>query len=235
MLGAVLVVPLVLGGCGDAGTDDASTSPTTASSADDDCATSAAGAGTHVSVDLDGDGTAETVTYSAGDDATCPARLSTRVAGHDQTADLHDRLPVRAADMKAVRIPDRSGDLLLVTPQHPRGGFQAHLFGYADGSFAELTAEGRPVFGFIATDARTDPTAAHCVGDGFDVVAARAHEPIGVAPAWDVFRTTYTLDGNEVTKSDTTEVADNVLDRQLERDYGDLTGYALFEDCLVDR
>jgi hypothetical protein len=232
-LGLVLVGPLVLAGCGDAtkdSTGDASGSPTSTSSS---CASGSAPAGQPVAeLDLDGDGTSEPVSYvpAAG---SCPASLAVTVGGHDLSARVDGELPVTSAGAAAVAFPGRTGAVLLVRPAHPRGGFQARLFGYADGRFEELRAEGEPIFGFIATDVLTTPTAAHCVADGFDVVQARAHEPIGVVPAWDVFRTTYTVDGNQVSEGPTTEVADNVLDRQLQRRYGDLVDYALFQDCLA--
>jgi hypothetical protein len=232
-LGLVLVGPLVLAGCGDA-TKDAtgheSGSPTSSTSA---CASGSAPAGRPVTeLDLDGDGTSEPVTYlpAAG---SCPASLAVTVGGHDLSATVDDELPVTSAGAAAVAIPGRTGAVLLVRPAHPRGGFQAHLFGYADGKLEELTVEGEPIFAFIATDVLTTPTAAHCVADGFEVVQARAHEPIGVVPAWDVFRTTYSVDGNAVTEGPTTEVADNVLDKALHEKYSELVDYSLFEDCRV--
>ena len=187
-----------------------------------------------MAVDLDGDGTAEPVSYVPGT-GSCPAHLSARVSGHVVSATLRGDLTVTAAGSAAVALPDRTGELLLVRESHPRGGFQAHLFGYADGRFAELTAQGRPVLDFVATDAMSTPTAARCERDGFAVLQARAHEPIGVVAAWDVYRTVYSVDANTVTRGATTEVADNVLERELQRQYGDLVGYAFFRDCLAER
>ena len=94
-----------------------------------------------------------------------------------------------------------------------------------------LSADGKPVFPFVATDVTTDPLTARCTADGFEVLHARAHTPIGVVPAWDVDRTTYTVDGNQVTASAATEIADNVLDEELPKKYADLVGYRLFENC----
>ena len=106
-----------------------------------------------------------------------------------------------------------------------------HLFGYAVGAFEELTAEGEPIFDFVATDVMTDPTAVDCVAGGFEVLEARAHEPVGVMAAWYVFRTVHTVEGNTVTRGPTTEVADNVDDRTLEREYPRLVAYDFFTDC----
>ena len=189
-----------------------------------------------VEVDLDGDGAVESVTYW-GPSTECPSEtsLTAVVSGEEVRAVVTGDLPLAAADFKVLQIPGRTGELLLVTPQHPRGGFQARLFGYADGNLAELTLEGEPIFSFVATDVLESPLSARCAPGGFEVTAARAHEPIGVVHAWDVFRTTYAIDGNTVTKGATTEVADNVLDEQLESKYSDLVHYRLFENCRALR
>lgn len=229
--GLVVGLVLVLSGCGDDGGSESGTpSPSAAT-----CAATAGEPAATVTVDLDGDGTAETVdhvTHPAG--SGCPDVLTAEVRGQRVSARVDSDLPVRPEDLAVVRVPGRDGDLLLLTAQHPRGGFRAHLFGYADGEFAELTAGGAPLFDFIATDVLTTPTSATCQDGGFVVTQAKAHEPIGVVPAWDVFRTTYTVDGNEVTKGPTTEVADNVLDEQLHQQYAALVDYAFFEDCRVE-
>jgi hypothetical protein len=221
---------LLLGGCGDerAGRP-AADSPAASASA---CAGPQDAVHATVHADLDGDGVAETVDYLG--DPTCPV-LRAEVGGKAVTARVPGDTALRQGDLSAVQIPGRTGELVLARQQHPRGGFQARLFGYADGRFAELTAEGEPIFDFVATDAVTPPTAATCARDGFVVTQARAHQPIGVMPAWDVYRTTYTVDGNTVTKGATSEVADNVLDRQLHQQYGDLLGHDLFAGCVVAR
>ena len=230
VLGLLLATSMVLAGCGDEAKDATDTpreSPTYRG-----CA-GPADPPPVAQVDLDGDGPAEPITYAPAD-GSCPAMLSATVGGHELSVDLDDELPVTPADVHAIAVPGRTGQVLLVQPQHPRGGFQARLCGYADGKLEELEAEGKPIFDFVATDTLTSPIAASCVADGFDVRQAKAHEPAGVVPAWDVYRTTYTVDGNTVTKGETTEVADNVLDRQLQHEYGALTGYDLFGDCLAD-
>ena len=127
----------------------------------------------------------------------------------------------------------RTGDLVLLREEHPRGGFQAHLYGYAGGHLEELTVQGRPVLPFVATDVLTDPLSARCTDGGFEVLRARRHEPVGIVAAWDVFRTTYTVDGNRVHVGPTPKVADNVLDQDLPTRFPDLVGHALFEDCRV--
>jgi hypothetical protein len=234
LLGVAIALPLLLAGCGDAGgTPPGSAASASPSGTVDACVRESGGTGPRATVDLDGDDAPDSVEFVAF--ADCPDGLEAEVGDQHPVAALAGDLPVTADDMVAVQVPGRTGQVLLVRQRHPRGGFQARLFGYADGRFEELTVAGQPVFGFIATDVTTTPTAARCVADGFEITQAKAHEPIGVLPAWDVFRTTYAVDGNTVTRGATTEIADNVLDDQLQRQYGDLVGYELFGNCLASR
>jgi hypothetical protein len=224
----VLAVPLLLTGCGDSDNSDTGADPGDEASL---ACTSRADA-PEIHVDVDGDGTADSVRVDgAALDGSCQDAVVADVGGHEVAAPLEYGLPVSSGDLAGVRLPGRSGDLVLITAQHPRGGFQAALFGYADGELAELTVDGASVFPFVATDTNSTPLAARCVDGGFEVTQARAHEPVGVVPAWDVDRTTYTVAGNTVTGGTTTEVADNVLDKQLRSRYGNLVEHALFEDC----
>ncbi len=233
VLGILVVLPVVLlvvlAGCGDdTGTTGASGEPSQAPTVA--CLGHGSPAGT--SLDLDGDGTKDQITINgAPAGAGCRDALIAEVGGHELVAELAGDAPPASGDLAAVRVPGRTGDLLLTTAKHPRGGFQATLYGYADGELAELTVDGKPIFPFVATDALTDPIAATCVDGGFEIDHARRHEPIGVVPAWDVDQTTYTIDGNTVTKGATTEVADNVLDKELHQKYSDLVDYSLFENC----
>jgi len=231
LLVATAVVPLLLAGCGDDGSDSTgSASPHESSSSSSWCRGESAPVRLS-SADLDGDGTVEDIDYAppGGD---CPASLSSSV---DLVAapKLDWTTPPTSADIQVVTVPGRPGQLVLLREQHPRGGFQAHLFGYADRKLEELTVGGKPIFPFVATDALSTPLAATCTADGFAVTEARAHQPVGVAPAWDVHRTTYSVDGNTVTKASEGEVADNVLTEDLEAKYANLVNHALFEDCLA--
>jgi hypothetical protein len=226
---------LALAGCGDLGDPGAGAGgPEQSRLPSTGCTGRASPART--ALDLDGDGAADEVRVDrAAVDGRCRDALVAQVGGREVVAPLSGDLPVSARDLAAVAIPGRTGSLLLVRAQHPRGGFQAHLFGYAAGKLAELRAGGRPVFDFVATDTMSTPTAARCDGGGFAVLEARTHEPIGVAPAWDVFRTVYAVDGNTVTNGPTTEIADNVLDHDLQRRYPDLVDHDLCADCLAKR
>jgi hypothetical protein len=230
LLGMALVGPMVLAGCGDDGSDRTGStprekaSPSAAWCRTEDAPTKLAMA------DLDGDGTVEDVDFIPPG-ADCPGSLSSSVDGLEDAPTLDWTAPARPADTRVVEVPGRAGQLVLVLEQHPRGGFQAHLFGFADGKLEELEVAGGPIFPFVATDVLSTPLTATCTSGGFEVTEARAHEPVGVVPAWDIDRTTYTVAGNAVSRGATTEVADNVLDEQLRSQYRSLVEHRLFEGC----
>jgi hypothetical protein len=232
LLGLVAVLPLLLAGCGDEPPviDEgkgqfASPSPT--------ACPRGAGEVLLARADLDGDGRADELSYEPPSGPCPDGGLSSGVAGLRWAPRVGWDASGAARDAAVVRVPGRSGDLVLLREQHPRGGFQAHLYGYADGHLAELTVAGEPVFPFIATDVLTDPLSARCTDGGFEVLHGRRHQPVGIVAAWDVFRTTYTVDGNTVHTGPTTKVADNVLDRDFATRFPDLVRHALFENCRV--
>lgn len=230
----LLGVVLSLAGCGDEEAGQPARPSSTPTAGSTVCVSAQLSPPPAVVIDLDGDGDGERVHHvPAG--GGCPAALVAEVGTDELVASLADELPVENRDLAAIRLPGRTGEVLLVTPRHPRGGFQAHLFGYADGVFEELTVDGEPIFGFVATDTNSSPLSASCVAGGFAVTEAVAHEPLGVVPAWDVFRTTYAVEGNAVTRGPREEIADNVLDDELETAYRALMRHRLFEDCRADR
>jgi hypothetical protein len=228
VVGAMTAV--LLGGCGDVpgdrGLNDLPKTDAASCLSDDQVGSSPI----LTSADLDGTGEPDAVQFAEGS-GTCHDVLFARADAKRRGVVVTGDLPMTAAKASPVTVPGRKGQLVLVVQSHPRGGFQARLFGYADGRLEELTADGAPVFPFVATDVLTDPMSASCTEGGFEVVEAKAHAPIGVVPAWDVYRTTYAVDGNTVTKGATAEVADNVLDKQLHREYRALVQHSLFANC----
>jgi hypothetical protein len=226
LLVAVLIG--VLAACGSAGEERSSATPTKPTAFA--CAYSGEQL-SRVRADLDGNGSAEEVTYAPAV-SRCPASVNATIGPRYRYVVIHDDLSIAPNGLRKVTIPGRTGDLVLLTLAHPRGGFQAHLYGYAGGKLAELTADGKPVFGFLATDAPTEHVSATCTRGGFTVTEARTHQPIGIAAAWDVFRTTYAVDGNDVTRSgDRSEIAENVLEDELPTRYPDLAANRLFAGC----
>ncbi len=228
LLVAVLAVcSLVAAGCGD---EPTAHEPGGIASAPA-CPSSAAGAVAVARVDLDGDGVPDQVT-SVPATRTCGPLLTASVGGHADSVVLDDDLAVAPGRSFAITVPGRDGNVAVLRQDHPRGGFQIVLLAWTAGAgLSTLDIDDRPVFPFVATDVETTPLMARCVADGFEITLARAHEPMGVVPAWDLERTTYTLNGDTVSKGATTEVADNVLDKQLHRNYRALVSYQLFADC----
>ena len=228
----MLLVPVTLAGCGDGPIDDGDRM----FQSSDACQSAAANdhAVLVLRVDLDGDGASEEISYLPPT-RQCAPMLAATVDGRDTATQLEDDLPVRAGGSFAITMPGHAGEVAVVRQEHPRGGFQLIVVGWARGTLASLEADRQPLFPFIATDVQTTPLSARCTGDGFEILAARTHQPVGVVPAWDIDRTTYTVDGNEVTMGPVTEVADNVLDAQLEKEYADLVHHRLFENCITER
>jgi hypothetical protein len=220
---AVAALAVLVAGCGNAGTDQSAGSTSSGHS----CMTMSDRV---IQADLDGDGRTEEVSY-AGAAHGCPAMLTASVGGSSVSAEVDGVPDLVTSDLVAVRVPGRKGALILLRQAHPRGGFQARLYGYAAGKLEELTSDGKPVFGFVATDAPTQHVAAGCVAGGFTVTEAVTHQPIGVAAAWDVYRTSYAVDGNRVTAGRRTEIAQSVLDTQLPARYPEVAADKLFVDC----
>jgi hypothetical protein len=237
---ALVVAALVLAGCGNqsSGSEDSGGTPesqgTSASQKIGACAADSpevTGARTIASVDLDGDGTPETVKLT-GSSGTCANTLFTRVGGGYVSTTLGgDGLPLARA--YGVQVPGRDGQLLVTRQEHPRGGFQLRLYAASAGQLAELQSDGQSLVPFVATDVQEHPLSVDCTDGGLVLTEAVAHEPIGIVPAWDIKRTTYTLDGTTVTKGATQEIADNVLAHQLGRKFPALVAHEAFAGCRV--
>jgi hypothetical protein len=237
---ARLVLPaaavLLVAGCGsEAPSSDKASAESTEGAAAmiGRCPTDAPGvksAPTIATVDLDGDGQGDAVrlTRSGGRCADVLfAKLGNRYVG---TQLQGGEPPVSAA--YGVQVPGHQGALLVTREEHPRGGFQLRL--YAAGKDAELTeleVDGHSVLPFVALDVQEHPLSIDCSDGGVVVTEAVAHEPHGVVFAWDIKRTSYAVDGSEVTKGATREIADNVLPGQLAAKYPELVKYSAFKGC----
>jgi hypothetical protein len=223
---AALVLAFLAAACGDDGSPATSRATTHACLGED----THASAQPVLDLDLDDDGSADTLSYVPGT-STCGALLVATVDGTEHGVTIEDDLPVTADGSFAISVPGRVGDVAVIRQEHPRGGFQVTLLGWASGSLSSWNADGAPIFPFIATDALSTPLTATCTDGGFAITEARAHQPIGIAPAWDVHRTTYEVRGNRATKDAEEEVADNVLPDDLEVTYPELVEHVLFDDC----
>jgi len=225
---------LVLAGCGSAEKSDNGTSAGSdqekGSAMVGDCSATSdqvTGAKTLVSADLDGDGTAEAVklTTPGGD---CSTTLFAQLGeGYVATA-----IPTDPPVTSAFAVDPGSGGQLVVTKaDHPRGGYQLRVYAAGTDELAELKVNGQSLLPFVALDVQDHPWSIDCSADGLVFTEAVAHEPVGIAPAWDIKQTTYVVDGTSVTKGATKEIADNVLPKDLEATYPDLVKHSAFESC----
>jgi hypothetical protein len=225
---------LVLAGCGSAqqggGSKSAGSDAEKGSSMVGDCSATSdqvTGAKTLVSADLDGDGSPEDVklTTPGGD---CSSTVFAKLGdGYVATA-----VPTGPAVTSAFVVDPGSGGQLVVTKaDHPRGGYQLRVYAAGTDELVELKSDGQSLLPFVATDVQEHPWSIDCSADGLVFTEAVAHEPPGVAPAWDIKQMTYTLDGTTLTKGPTKEIADNVLPKDLDAKYPELAKHSAFASC----
>jgi hypothetical protein len=185
---------------------------------------------TIATVDLDGDGQGEAIklTKSGGRCASLLfAKLGDRYVG---TQVQQDQPPVSAA--YGVDVPGHQGALLVTREDHPRGGFQLRLYAAGnDEKLTELEVDGRSLVPFVVLDVQEHPLSVDCTNGGVVVTEAVAHEPHGVVFAWDIKRTSYAVDGSDVTAGATKEIGDNVLPGQLAAKYPELVKHSAFASC----
>jgi len=147
---------------------------------------------------------------------------------------VHAQVPVGGPPLSkafAVEVPGREGALLVTRQDHPRGGFQLRLYAAGSDELVELRTDDGPLLPFVALDVQEHPLSVDCADGGVVVTEAVAHKPPGVMFAWDIQRTTYAVEGGEVTAGETEEIADNVLPAQLKSKYPDLVDYSAFKSC----
>jgi len=185
---------------------------------------------TIATVDLDGDGKGEAIklTKSGGRCATLLfAKLGDRYVGMQLQ---QDQPPVSAA--YGVNVPGHQGALLVTREDHPRGGFQLRLYAESnDEKLTELEVDGRSLVPFVVLDVQEHPLSVDCTKGGVVVTEAVAHEPHGVVFAWDIKRTSYAVDGSDVTPGATKEIADNVFPGRLAAKYPQLVKHSAFASC----
>jgi len=177
-----------------------------------------------VAADLTGDGRKVELTFERY--ANCSPVFGTTDGAITVSAHVDD-LPLARDGLRALTIAGRTGQLVLLVQSQPRGGYQAHLFGYARGAFEELEVAGRPVLPFVATDTGGALLAARCAKDGVTVLTAKQASK----RTWDVSLTPYLIEGNQVTQGPTAAVDHDLNAVALRQKYPDLPTGTLFADC----
>lgn len=131
-----------------------------------------------------------------------------------------------------VQVPGDGHRLLLTRQAHPRGGFQYHLYVEVAGDQVELTdANHNPVVPFVATDTRpTTLVSADCGPGGFTVSEAEPVRGSG-ALSWDVYRTSYRLDGSQAIPLRHRKVYTGLSDKRLRSRLADLHDGRMFASC----
>lgn len=219
----VAVAAVVLAGCGSGGDPGRSAEKPPAACPGNASAT------TFPQVDLTGAGAVDVgVTASTG---SCANQLRADLGDRAVSLDLGE-VRLDPADARAVTIPGRTGQMLAARSTHPRGGFQWHLYGVADGELAEILADGQPPIPFVATDTRPQPPmTVACHGSGLRVTQARAHEPPGVLFTWDLDRIDIAITGNHADVTGPVEIEDNVVPSIMARTHLDLVKQQMFVGC----
>jgi hypothetical protein len=227
---AAVALLLLLAGCGSAESDsNAATSKPSSSSTVVGCLQE----GRQLTrADIDGDGVPEEVRLEPPSAKDCPYGLVAVTSGSKvilaaQPSD--EDPPVTSA--YAVAPQGQDEQLVVTKADHPRGGYQLRVYAAGSKELVELVSAGRPLLPFVALDVKEHPWSIDCSADGLVFTEAVAHEPVGVAPAWDIKQTTYTLDGATLTEGPTKEIADNVLPQDLDAKYPDLVKHSAFESC----
>lgn len=232
-----VVLTLGLAGCGSAEKSDdggsaageGSTATPSPSATPSGCSAVTGGSTPQAAIDVDGDGRRDTVvllpktacgpTSLQAGDGNDPPRVSLPA----------DEPPV--TQIFGVRVPGRDGELVVTRSTHPRGGFQLRVYAAEGARLVELERGSEPLVPFVATDVQEHPLSVGCTENALVVTEAVAHEPAGIAYAWDVRRTAYALDGVTLTAGPTKEIADNVLPAQLTRRWADLVDHTAFAGC----
>jgi hypothetical protein len=184
--------------------------------------------------DIDGSGASNEIAYVDADaGAPCANALFTTFDGEPSAVPLEEAPDLDSIEVVQLRDTDRQLLMLRGEP-HPRGGYVLHLFGGAEGQIGEILAQGEPLLGFVATDGGAAPATATCTPDGgIAELTAKTHQPPGVVLAWDVSRTTYSLDGNTARQTSTEQVEEAAADPILRDEMPQLfdpQGY--LADCL---
>ncbi len=231
-----LLLAAVVTGCGTASPADDSAGDASAASWGRCAADDFARAGRSLGALGDGTGSPTPVRLVAPGEGPCAGGLVARsgagVAGIDVSG-----LDLDATSAHVVRLRGSRGEgppelLLVHGGDHPRGGFQPHLF-TVYGGLHEVTDDGHPLLPFVATDGGGLPATARCGDHGtVEVLTATTSEPPGIVLAWDVQRTTYRIGESAVEEAGSDQIRDHTADPVLREEMPQLfEPDGFFADC----
>lgn len=167
------------------------------------------GASSDAKVDLDGDGTPDEVHAMAS--GKCPGSVIAEVDGTMVSAPVKDEIPVTSTF--GITLEGREGQLVVTRQDHPRGGFQLHVYALSGDRLEELQYEDKPLVPFVATDTRPVSHTVDC--DRGKIVVREA--VAGSDGSWDIRRTTYAVDGTQVSETDSGSESGNLSPKQVDQ------------------
>ncbi len=184
-----------------------------------------------LALDLTGDGGKSNLSWTGAGPGPCGGVVVARVG--DVVSGVSLGALTDPSTARAVRPAADGPSYLAIQEQHPRGGFQQHLLGSADGRLVEVSAgDGAPLVPFVATDVEQSLALLDCRDGGVVLVTAKLTEPPGVVLTWDVRTTEYALDAGEATRTDShTRVT--YPDRELRHDLPALFSHRMFGSCTA--
>jgi hypothetical protein len=175
------------------------------------------------SVDVDGDGHVDAVKLT-GSTGACPHVLFAKVADGYVSATVPSDAP-GTTSVFGVRLHGHDGALLVTRQDHPRGGYQLHVFASGSDGLAELKNGSQPLVPFVATDVRPISSSVDCRGSTIVVREAVA----GSSGTWDIRDSTYTVDGSSAASTGSKAVATKVTPKRVDQLMP--AGGAVFPSC----
>jgi hypothetical protein len=222
----VLGCLVTLAGCGSAPAPSAKSFASQKSSAAGACASDHAAfaqARPAGSVDVDGDGSADAVKVTSGSQE-CPARLIAHAASGYVGGELPPGDPA-TPKVFGVRLAGHHGDLLVTQQDHPRGGYQLHVFANGPDGLVELKNGDQPLVPFVATDTRPIPYTVDCA-KGSIIVDQAVAKPGGT---WDLRESTYSVQGVTSASTASKVVAGRLSPKRIDQLMP--VGKAVFPSC----
>lgn len=223
----MIAFTLLLVGCGNAAGESSGPTDAPASSAQvGGCASGDAALASAEKLGVADLGLGEAPVALTGPGAPCPHTVFTRAP--DGTA--YVELGYEPVAARVISVGDTQ--VVAVRQDHPRGGFQEHLYVARGAALNEVTIDGNPLLPFVALDTPGQPHAyADCDGGGLTVLDPAPIQPPGAGVGWDVFATTYTLAEGEADSTPRSRLEHSVPDSRVEARRPTLFSDTWFTHC----